>query len=76
MKSVEFTSTVANNGLIAIPPELARQLPEGEELRVVLVWGAEDDESAWRELGRRIFEAAYSPEDCVYDELMNDPPLR
>lgn len=76
MKSIEFTSTVATNGQISIPPELAKQLPEGKELRVVLVWGADDDEAAWREVGRRTFEAAYSPEDSVYDELMNDPPLR
>jgi hypothetical protein len=33
---VEFESTVAANGQIALPPEVAREIPPGEQLRVPL----------------------------------------
>ena len=72
MRSVEFTSIVAADGQISVPPEVASQVPSGEELRVVLVWDNDSEETGWRTVGRRRFEAAYAPEDSVYEELMDD----
>jgi hypothetical protein len=37
-----------------------------------------EEDEAWREMGRRRFEAASAAEDLVYERLMNDlmpPPL-
>jgi len=76
MKTVEFKGTVAPNGQIAVPAEVVKQVPPGEQLQVVLVWGTSEEESAWRAAGRRAFEAAYAPEDSVYEQLIDDPALR
>jgi bifunctional DNA-binding transcriptional regulator/antitoxin component of YhaV-PrlF toxin-antitoxin module len=76
MKAVEFQSTVTANGQIAIPAEIAGQLPLGEPLRVVVQWdGTDDEDAAWRTQGRQRFEAAYAPEDSVYDQLMDGGEL-
>ena len=70
MKAVEFEGTITADGQIAIPAEIARQVPLGEPLRVVLQWdGADDEDGAWRTQGRLQFEAAYAPGDSVYDQL-------
>ena len=76
MKAFEFKGTLAGNGQIVVPPDLARQVPPGEQLQVVLLWGASNDDDAWLLAGRRQFEAAYSPEDSVYERLIDETPAR
>ena len=76
MKAVEFEGTVAPGGQIALPPEVAREIPPGEQLRVVVMWDPGDFDLAWRTAGRRQFEAAYSPEDAIYEHLMDDSAIR
>ena len=76
MKTADFVAKIAQNGQIAVPAEIAAQIPNGEKLEVVLRWGAADDENAWRDAGRRRFEAAYADEDSVYEELMDDASAR
>lgn len=76
MRAVEFESTVVSGGHIALPPEIASEIPPGEPLRVVLMWEPADLEGGWITLGRQRFEAAYSPEDDVYDSLIDDAPIR
>lgn len=77
MKTVEFEATVNRSGHIVLPQELARDIPSGERVRVVLLWDAAPADSAWREAGRRRFEQAYCPEDAVYEQLAaNDAPSR
>jgi hypothetical protein len=70
MKSADFKGEIAPNGLIAVPPEIASQIPPGEKLDVMLRWGITDDEAAWREAGRQRFESAYAPDDSVYEQLL------
>src|SRR5207248_3931798 len=48
MKAVEFESTVAPGGQIALPPEVASEIPPGEQLRVVVMWEPGDFDLAWR----------------------------
>ena len=72
MKALEFESTVTADGQIAIPAEIAGQLPVGSPVRVFVQWdGADDEDGSWRTMGRQRFEAAYAPEDSVYDSLMD-----
>jgi hypothetical protein len=76
MKAVEFEGTPTANGQISIPAEITGQLPLGEPLRIVLQRdGADDEDAAWRTQGRQRFEAAYAPEDVVYDHLMDGGEL-
>jgi hypothetical protein len=70
MKSADFQSEIAPNGQIAVPPEIAAQIPPGEKIDVLLVWDISDQE-AWRVTARRRFEAAYAADDSVYEELNN-----
>jgi hypothetical protein len=76
MRAVEFESTVAPGGQIALPPEVASEIPPGEHLRVVVMWEPSHSDPAWRSAGRQRFEAAYSSEDAVYEQLIDDPTLR
>jgi hypothetical protein len=76
MKTADFRGQIAPDGQIAVPPEIASQVPPGEKVAVVLAWGVSDEENAWREAGRRRFESAYVPDDAVYEQLINDPPTR
>ena len=55
MKAVEFESRVTQGGQIALPPDVAREIPAGEPLRIVVMWEPGDDDSAWRAAGRRSF---------------------
>jgi len=77
MKEVEFEGTVAPNGQIAIPAEIASQVPSGEPLHVVLQWNpTADEDRLWRTQGRQQFESAYAPEDAVYEQLMDESSAR
>ena len=76
MKAVEFESFVAPGGHIALPPEIASEIPPGEQLRVVVMWDASSSDLAWRTAARQRFEAAYFPEDAVYEQLMDDSAIR
>jgi len=76
MKAVEFKSTVNPGGQIAVPPELARQIPAGEQLQVIVLWERSNLDVAWRAAGRQRFEAAYAPEDSVYEQLIDDAAAR
>jgi hypothetical protein len=71
--TADFRGELAPNGQIAVPPEIAAQVPPGEPIQVVLQWGISDDDAAWRATGRRRFEAAYAADDSVYEPLLHDP---
>ncbi len=75
MKTVDFRAEITPGGQTAVQAEIASQVPRGEKIEVELRWGATDDETAWRAAGRR-FEAAYSDNDSVYEQLIHDPPTR
>lgn len=76
MKTADFRGEISSSGQIAVPPEIASQIPSGETLEIVLRWGRPDDENDWREAGRRRFEAAYADEDSIYEKLMDDASAR
>jgi hypothetical protein len=76
VKAVEFESIVTDEGNIALPPEVVEEIPAGGHLRVVVMWEPADPDTGWRLAGRRAFEAAYCPEDSVYDQLTDDTAQR
>ncbi len=76
MKTADFTGELTPNGQIAVPPEIAAQVPPGTPVQVVLQWGISEDEAAWRAAGRRQFEAAYSADDSIYEQLIHDASAR
>lgn len=76
MKTADFRGELTPNGQIAVPPEIASQLPPGEQIQVVLQWGISEDDTAWRAAGHRQFEAAYAADDAVYELPIHDPSTR
>jgi len=76
MKTADFKGDITPNGQIAVPPEIASKVPRGEQVQVVLQWGASEDDSAWRMAGRRQFESAYAADDSIYELLIHEPPTR
>ncbi|MBI4905585.1 MAG: hypothetical protein HY820_18275 [Acidobacteria bacterium] len=76
MKAVEFESTITPGGEIAIPREIAGEIPAGEQLRVVVMWEPSGPDLAWRLAGRERFESAYCPEDAAYEQLIDDTAAR
>jgi hypothetical protein len=76
MKTADFRGEVTPNGQIAVPPEIASQVPPGEQIQVVRNWGISVDDAAWRAVGRRQFEAAYAADDSVYEPLIHDTSTR
>lgn len=66
----EFRASVSPNGQIAVPFDVAGQIPAGEELHVVLTWEAPvdiDEPSLGRKLRAAVAHA--TGEDSVYDSL-------
>jgi hypothetical protein len=76
MKTADFRGELTENGQIAVPPEIASQVPPGVPIQVVLQWGVSEDDIAWRAAGRRQFEAAYAVDDSIYELLIHDTPAR
>jgi hypothetical protein len=76
MKTADFRGELAPNGQIAVPPEIASQVPPGAQIQVVLQWGISEEDAAWRVAGRRQFEAAYADDDSIYELLIHDTPTR
>ena len=76
MKTADFRGELTPNGQIVVPPEIASQVPPGEQIQIVLQWGTSADDAAWRAAGRRRFEAAYAADDSVYEVLIHDPSTR
>ena len=73
MNTADFRGKLTPNGQIVVPPEIASQVPPGEQVQIVLQWGVSADDTAWRAASRRRFEAAYASDDSVYELLIHDP---
>jgi len=76
MNTADFRGSLTPNGQIAVPPEIASQVPPGEQVQVVLHWGVSEDDAAWRAAGRRQFETAYAADDSIYELLIHDTSTR
>ena len=76
MKALECKGSGAANGQIKVPPQIEQQIPEGQQLQIVVMWGPADIDDAWKAQGRQCFEAAYAPEDSIYEQLIDAPSAR
>jgi hypothetical protein len=74
MKAVEFKGKLSDEDNMVVPGEIARQIPAGSNLRVILLW--DDDGDDWLRIGKERFADAYAPEDVVYEKLIDEPASR
>jgi hypothetical protein len=73
MKAVEFKGKLSDEDNMVVPAEIARQIPAGSNLRVILLW---DDGDDWLRIGKERFADAYAPEDVVYEKLIDESASR
>ena len=70
MTAVEFTAELSGADTLAIPPEIASQLPKAGRARIIVLT---DDRSGvdkeWRATSYEQFLADDAPEDAVYEYL-------
>ena len=76
MKALEFTVSLAPNGQIDVPLQIALQIPEGKQIQVLLLWETSNGEDDWNTLALQSLEAAYSPADSIYEQLAHESPIR
>lgn len=76
MHTLEFTAAINADNTIQIPAHLTHQLLPGTAVQVRLSWSTDPEAEAGQALGRRTFEAAYAPEDEMYEQLAHDIPHR
>ena len=69
MQAVEFTVELSDNLIVAIPREVAAQLPASGVARVIILTGTDEQERQWRLGAYEQFAKDDSPEDAVYDTL-------
>jgi len=72
METADFKGDLTSDGQIAVPPDIAAQVPPEGQIRVVLQWEISDDDAAWRAAGRQQFESAYAADDSIYESLIHD----
>ena len=72
MKAMEFETTMNEDGHIVLPPELAGDIPEGQPVKVVVLWETDAVDPAWRAAGRPAFENAYCEADSIYEQLLDE----
>jgi hypothetical protein len=70
MKAFEFDSRLAKSG-IQVPGDLVSQIPDGTEVRVILLLRSTEDD-LWRQNSMDGFAAAYADEDSVYESLIDE----
>ena len=70
MTALEFQGSLAADGTLKVPKEVASQLEAVPSFRVlVLVSEDAEEEAAWRRLGVEQFLKDDAPSDSIYDDL-------
>jgi hypothetical protein len=69
MQAVEFTVELSGKPVVAIPRELAAQLPASGVARVIILTENDAEDRQWRLGAYEQFAKDDSPEDAVYDAL-------
>jgi hypothetical protein len=70
MRAIEFLAKVTPEGTILVPNELAKNIPAGAKLRVMILVkedNLDEEDADWERLGIEQFFAGYAPEDSMYD---------
>jgi hypothetical protein len=66
MKAVEFTTALGPEPVLAIPREIAAQLPREGNARVIILTSEDSEEAEWRRGAYEQFVREDPPEDSVY----------
>ena len=67
MNAVEFTTELSSEPVLAIPQEIAAQLPKSGRARIIVLTAEDSDDAQWRDAAYEQFMRDDSPEDAIYD---------
>jgi hypothetical protein len=69
MKALEFQSSLNSDGSLRVPIEIARSIPPGQPLRVLVLLSEGESDEAWENLAAMEFGQGYAESDAIYDQL-------
>ena len=69
MNAIEFTTELSEEPVLAIPNEIAAQLPKAGKVRVVVFTNEITDDAEWQAAAYEQFLRDDSPDDAVYELL-------
>ncbi len=69
MHAIEFTTNLSGNAVLAIPVEIAAQLPKTGKARIIVLTDDSSDDAEWRAGAYAQFLRDDSAEDAIYDTL-------
>ncbi|GDY23817.1 hypothetical protein LBMAG56_51640 [Verrucomicrobiota bacterium] len=67
MNAVEFTTELSGTAVLAIPVEIAAQLPKSGRSRIIVLTAADSDDADWRAGAYQQFLRDDPQEDAIYD---------
>ena len=68
MKTLEFQTSISDEGTLTAPADIVRQLPQQQPVRVILVPEDTGDQE-WQQLTQQQFLSGYAESDAIYDQL-------
>jgi hypothetical protein len=69
MSAIEFTIELTEKPVLAVPQEVADQLPKTGRARVIVITNGSDGDSEWQAAAYEQFLRDDSPDDSIYDSL-------
>ena len=70
MHAVEFITELGKEALVAIPREIAEQLPKTGQAWVIILTRDDPEDMQWQQAAYEQFMRDDSPEDAVYDSYL------
>ena len=67
MNAVEFTTELHGDAVLAIPQEIAAQLPKAGKARVIVLTGEDADDAEWQAAAYEQFLRDDPRADAIYD---------
>jgi hypothetical protein len=67
VRAIEFTTELGEQPVVAIPLEIAAQLPKTGQARIIILTADDPEDAQWRNGAYEQFMRDDSPEDAVYD---------
>jgi hypothetical protein len=68
MRAFEFQTQPNSDGSIHLPPDVAGQIAQASEVKVIVLL-PDDEERQWVRFASQRFAEGYSPADNLYDDL-------
>jgi hypothetical protein len=68
MRQIEFDTELQDKPFLAVPQEVAAQLPKSGHAKVILLLAEDPEDNEWQAASYEQFMREDSPEDSVYDK--------